>query len=292
MNLLNIFRDANPVAFADFADESSVKRQSKAYKKFEKFYTAIARAAGESVSLGKSTKEKWMELHPPGFLEYSDAMGPEGRYGSWLRGLPVAVELNATLYIHGGYGPYLQGTSVDEINTRITDELAAYDDLRAQMLSDQLILPWHAIMEMKREAVREIAATDTAGSSDRTPKSKRAQRAKDLEKVLGWEDWLLVHPDGPVWFRGAALWDEQERGDEMSDLLDGLGVQRMVAGHTVQRSAHITVRFGGRVFLIDTGMLKRTYDGQASAIEIVGDNVTAAYLGKRQLLVGTPVTVE
>jgi len=292
MNLLDIFRDVNPAAYAHFADESSVKRQAKAYKKFEKFYTALARAAGQPISLGKSTKEKWMELHPPGFLEYVEAMGPEGRYGSWLRGLPVAVELNGTLFIHGGYGPFLRGKSVEEINRRIAEELSAYDELRTLMLSDRLILPWHAIMEMKREAEREIAATASAGEPRGARMTERAHKAQKLEKVLGWDDWLLVHPDGPVWFRGAALWDEQERGGEMSSLLDGLGVQRMVAGHTVQRSAQITVRFGGRVFLIDTGMLEGVYNGQASAIEIIGDDVTAVYLGKRQVLTCTSVAVE
>ena len=47
------------------------------------------------------------------------------------------------------------------------------------------------------------------------------------------------------------------------------------------RAASITVRFGGRAVLIDTGMLASVYKGRASALEIDGDKLTA-YLRRRQ----------
>ena len=39
----------------------------------------------------------------------------------------------------------------------------------------------------------------------------------------------------------------------------------------------ITIRFGGRAVLIDTGMLASVYKGRASALEIDGDKLTAYY---------------
>jgi hypothetical protein len=284
MNLLNIFRDVGPEAFADFATESSEKRRAKAYKEFEKFYTRLARESGQPIALGKEAKEWWMDLHPLGFLEYAEALSADGLFGRWLRTLPVAVVIDGTLFIHGGYGPLLKGTTIDELNARIAEEITLYDRLRAEMLADRLILEWHAVMEMKREVEREMAAIAEGGEKLAKKKPERIERARRLEAVLGWEEWWLVHEDGPVWFRGAAFWDEAERGPEMNELLDGVGVRRMVVGHTVQQTARITQRFDGRVILIDTGMLKGTYDGRPSALEIIGDSVTAVYENQRRPL--------
>ena len=40
-------------------------------------------------------------------------------------------------------------------------------------------------------------------------------------------------------------------------------------------------RFGGRVFIIDTGMLFDVYEGRPSALEIRDGHFTAVYLGER-----------
>ena len=53
-------------------------------------------------------------------------------------------------------------------------------------------------------------------------------------------------------------------------------LQDFVTGHTPQQSRSITVRYGGRAVLIDTGMLPY-YKGRASALEILGNKLTAFY---------------
>ena len=50
----------------------------------------------------------------------------------------------------------------------------------------------------------------------------------------------------------------------------------MVA-HTPQQTGRIASRFGGRAFVIDTGMLKEVYNGRGSALEVKGAEVTAIY---------------
>ena len=53
-----------------------------------------------------------------------------------------------------------------------------------------------------------------------------------------------------------------------------------------QRAAHIRSRFGGRVFLIDTGMLSTFWQGgRASALEIrAGGKFTAQYQDGQEVL--------
>jgi hypothetical protein len=50
-----------------------------------------------------------------------------------------------------------------------------------------------------------------------------------------------------------------------------------VAGHTVRPKYDVAARFDKRVFLIDTGMLKKQYGGRASALEIQNGRFTAYY---------------
>jgi hypothetical protein len=57
-------------------------------------------------------------------------------------------------------------------------------------------------------------------------------------------------------------------------------------GHTVQRTARIRARVGGKLMLIDTGMLSSYYHGgKPSALEIDDDKkFTAVYLDQQVVL--------
>jgi hypothetical protein len=74
-----------------------------------------------------------------------------------------------------------------------------------------------------------------------------------------------------------ALEPEEKNEKGLNKMLDHLGAHYIVVGHTVLPGHTITVRFGGRVFLIDTGMLSAYYGGRASALEIQAGKFTAYY---------------
>ena len=92
--------------------------------------------------------------------------------------------------------------------------------------------------------------------------------------------WLLGEVPQPDWIRGdrSPVWTRLYSSepdlaacDTLSQVLDRLGVQRMVVGHTVQ-STGITSFCGGRVWCIDVGMAAH-YGGQPEVLEIQGDVV-------------------
>jgi hypothetical protein len=89
---------------------------------------------------------------------------------------------------------------------------------------------------------------------------------------------LSTKPTGPLWYRGLALEPDPEFAPEVANILKTFGARAIVIGHT-PTSPRITSRFGGRVILIDTGMLggKWYIGGTPSALEILGDSVTAIY---------------
>lgn len=282
MNLLGITRDVNRDAYAEFADEESADRQAEALASYRAFWRRRTAELGSEAAFSDEATEQWLAMHPPGFIEYSEALGPGGRYGAWLRRRPAAVILGDTLFIHGGYGPALAGISIADINRQVAEELATFDETRSWMVSEGLALPWSSAFELIREAQREL---DWIGSQPPTTVPfERRNRAERLE--LKWGDWYLTSDDGPFWFRGLARWDEAEHQDQVAALLDGLGVRRQVVGHNPLRSGRITPRFGGRALLIDTGMLTSVYGGRPSALEINGDVLTAIYEDEREQLSG------
>ncbi len=269
MNLTGFFRDVNPEIYAAFADPKSEKRRKEGYRSFKKYWRARAEAEGTGTpDFSSEVESKWMAAYPPGFLEYMHALGPDGRYGAWLRTLPVAVIIDDVLFMHGGLGPALKGMTVDEINTEAAAELATYDSTRRYMVKNRMV-PTTAGLSSMLAVYRNQDPPDPA-----------------LAGLADADGWLIRSADGPLWFRGNAKWDEESHTAEVVELLAGVGVQWMVGGHTVQDEGRIEVRFEGRVFLIDTGMLSSVYEGgRSSALVISNGTFIAIYPdGSEELL--------
>jgi hypothetical protein len=294
MNLIGFYRDVNPEIYAGLVDRHSEKRRKQGFKGFKKYLEQRAAAAGLGPPLiNDELRDQWMGLYPPGRIEYEEAIGPEGRYGRWLRTLPVAVLEQGTLFIHAGLGPAVAGMSVDEINAEVAEELAIYDRTRQRMLDDGLIPPHVGLPDMM-VVYREL---EQAGPE-----------LANLEKA---DDWLLHSAKGPLWYRGAAKTEESmddaapfdgdgggvdvENGSEAERIiarLQAVGAERMVGGHTPQKSWRIETRLDGRVILIDTGMLSEVYGGRPSALVIEDGSFTALYLDGEEPLAIEPQTAD
>jgi len=133
--------------------------------------------------------------HPPGFFGKRAAFARDGQYGRWLLGLPVAIIINDTLFMHGGPSAVLAGLSIEEINQRY------------------------------RTALSNVVSMPDAGRLD-------AAHANPL-----------LSDDGPNWYRGAALCNEASETDVLKPLMEGLGVKRVVIGHTITRNLRVVSRF-------------------------------------------------
>ncbi len=276
MNLTGFFRDVHPDTFSTFADRRSEQRRKKLWSAVKKYRKLRDQPVDDAAF------EEWKASHPLGWVEYAEAIGRKGRYGKWLRERPVAVMLDEVLFIHAGVGPEIAGQSVEALNKAVRREITVFDRAWNYLVSVG-ILPATAGVSEVGLAVQMIL--QEADQEDSTEIIRR--HADQLRDVADIDSWLLMSPEGPLWFRGAARWDETERGAEMAALLDGIGAERMVVGHNPAQDGTIYVRFADRVFLIDTGMLSSYYTGgRPSALEIVGGTFIAIYLDEREILVG------
>ena len=84
--------------------------------------------------------------------------------------------------------------------------------------------------------------------------------------------------DGPLWYRGLAQGSEKVLRDHLKATLEHYGARRIVIGHTGTLGAVIP-RFGGRVVLIDVGILKH-FGGRVACLVMEGEHAYAFAPGR------------
>lgn len=247
--------------YAAFADGRSEQRRRTAFRD----YAALEARKGR-----KADEQAWIATHPLGFIEHREAFGPQGKYGKWLRSLPAVNRVDDSIFLHGGIHPALGLKSIDQINSVVSTELLAFDKITRYMIDRQLALSFFTLEELAQAAGEEVEKTKST-----TPESRT--HIQILAGLLQAANWLSLHNDGPLWFRDYNSWSDAEGEPKLRELTQTFGVKRIVVAHTPQLNGQIRQRFGGRVFLIDTGMIV----GRPSALEISGSRIRALYLDRQ-----------
>ncbi len=289
MNLMGDLRDVTPEIFATFASDDAERRREDAWRRYAAHAARQRRDRAGPGPAEPLSRDQWMRAHPPGFVEYMEAMGPGGRYGRWLRDKPIATVVGDTLFLHGGLAPGLEAASVEALNDTARDEIERFDRYRRHLVDAGLILPFSTFQEMFAAVALELRAwterlfrDPLAPRQGPRPVTRREKAHLDVLTDLQTIDtWSITDPEGPLWYRGFALRPERGADAFIDGVLARFDVARVVVGHSVTTSRRIVGRFDGRVFLIDTGMLESTYRGRASALELLDGRVTAIYLDER-----------
>jgi Calcineurin-like phosphoesterase len=281
MNLMGDLRYVTAKNYASFADSESEKRQGDALQKYVAWRKSHSQLLAELYQpVLPETEAEWMTRHPLGFIEQRDAFSLKGDYGKWLRQRSALAMIGGVIFLHGGISPNVASMKLDQMNALIRKEIRQYDEVRAYLTDQNVLLPPFTLQEALGVAQAELIAE----RRQRIP-SDDVRQAKIMQ-FLEYGNWLCVREDGPLWFRGYDQWSEEDGEPKVEKILKAYSATNIVVGHTVQKTAHIRSRFGGRVMLIDTGMLSSYYPGgQASALEINGEGkFTAVYLNQQVVL--------
>ncbi len=262
MNILGDLRYVTAGEFASYvADEPAGLREARRAE-------WLARSGPES---GAAFDQRF----PPGYFGQRAVLAPGGRYGRWLLSQPVAIVINDTLFMHGGPSALLAGQSLSEINLRyrtaVTDYLGALEAVETA----GLVYPEDAFARRAELAQQRLAATPAGDNAAQMALSGAVQRFVAADA----SPW--IEREGPNWYRGAALCNACSEADVLNPLLEGLGVERLVIGHTVARNARVASRFEGRVVKLDAGMNRKAYHGNAAALLLEKDQARVIYGGDR-----------
>ncbi|HVP44126.1 MAG TPA: metallophosphoesterase [Terriglobales bacterium] len=271
MNLVGDLRYVTPAGFAEFSAPDTAKIRSNAYQRYCAWEKRRAKRMGYPAV--PEAEASWNARHPLGFVEQRGQFSAKEKYGRWLRQRAAVAQVGDVIFLHGGIDPALDVTGVAELNERIQAELRTFDELVSDLEARGIILPFFTLQEMLESAAAELKA----GVSD-------AQLRTRLEYLVNYFRWYGYRDDGPLWFRGYSQWPEQEGTERLTALLARSGARHVVVGHTPQPEYRIRQRFGGQVFLIDTGISRVYAQGRPSALEIENGKFTAIYADERRTL--------
>jgi hypothetical protein len=204
---------------------------------------------------------------PQGFAGHRRAMSRTGPYGSWLASLPFAVVVNDNAFMHAGASDMMSGLDLDAVNQRASDELLQMLDLRQQLI-EKAFFAEHTPFRQSQLDAKAVMDNPEAPEEDRT-------LAERFLLLAG--DGLPFSAKGPVWYRRSALCHPYTEQQITESILDDLGAERLVIGHTPTKGRTVQSRMAGRVLAIDTGMNVGYYEGHPAAVQIKRDAVAVLY---------------
>lgn len=287
MNVIGDLRYVTPAIFRSFASRDSDKRRDEARKEylaFLKLHAGHGHAAAPPAD--EAGRKAWDAEHPAGFFEHRDAFGPEGVYGAWVRTNRALAQIGDGVFVHGGINPALEFGTLQELDDRVAADLPAFDAMWKTLAGAGVIWRYMTFAEAVRFGEEELAwrqAEGPVGEFDAKPA---------LLRLLGYKSWITVSADGPLWYRGLGTEPEAKLDESLAAMLARLNAKYVVAGHSVVASKQVATRFGGRVFLIDTGMLGEVYGGRGSALEIRDGQFVAHQVGATPRLLPGPASVK
>jgi hypothetical protein len=295
MNLVGDQRDVTTEIYATFADAQSESRREKAFEQYTALAAARAKARAVVPDVYTQTRETWMAAHPPGWLEYREALGPRGHYGTWLRKRAISAQVAGTLFMHAGLNPTASlDDKAADADKRVRAQIERVDRFLQRLVNAKLALPFFTLNEMLQVAAGEVRAVNAVVAAAKESGAAPDLGGFDLDLVregaemVQMGDWDILAGEGPLWYRGYALALEESLKEPVSALLARHQATRIVVAHSPLQVRRITTRMGGAVVLIDTGMLASTYQGRPSALEILGNEVFAIYEdGRVPLVPGT-----
>ena len=252
MNLMGDLRYLTDADYAAFATEETEALRARAYIGF-----ASSRGIADDAAL-----ELFDRTYPRGYFARHDAMSAHGRYGAWLLSLPAILVVNDTAYVHGGLPPLVAETSLDALNAAIATKMRRYLELR-ESLAAAGVLP---VGDMTRDAETAHAALAAA-----------TEHATEIRELLTLEESPELGSDGPFWYRGSVYCKPLLERPVLEAALAELSVARVVVGHTPTADRRAHSLYGGKLLMLDTGMLASYYNGRPTALVIEGEQMYVQY---------------
>ncbi|MGI9259727.1 MAG: metallophosphoesterase [Gammaproteobacteria bacterium] len=264
--LMNLTGDLRYVAdgeFAAFANDETTDRRDDAF----------ARLNARLESRGEAAVDRafFDEEYPPGFFAHRDAFAADGEYGAWLIEQPLLLVIDDTAFVHGGLSSAIAEIGADGVNAEVSEQVSGYVDALGSLVDAGVLheidnfYDHPSVIDTYSEQVAAGQASWLADSQ------ARSSELSDLNLAFVFDS------NSPLWYRGSVGCSAPVESDRLREALSTVGASRVVIGHTPTASSRIESRLNERVLRIDTGMLSDYYGGQAAALIIERENLSAIY---------------
>jgi hypothetical protein len=255
MNLIGDLRYVSLGEYAAFKGEETAEERDRWFGA----YQSLRASADEATDVSRETFER---KYPAGFFAHRRAFAPEGKYGRWLLSKPVIVVINGTAFVHGGLSPMIAEIGLQGVNGVLVGEMDTYVRQLQRLIDQQLLLPTDGNFDHPKLLAGFVPSSTT-----------EPEVTEAVADVIRLNESDLHATNGPLWYRGNVLCNAVIETDRLDDSLRAIGANRVVIGHTPTFGRRVLERFDGRIFEVDTGMLKSYYKGSGNALFFEQDRV-------------------
>jgi hypothetical protein len=136
MNMYGDLRYVHPGEYSAFKDSKSADTRRKYYQQHVDSVKQNPPPEGVP-EFGPAYRRAWERGSPLGWFEHRIGFSPAGSYGRWILKHNAVIQINDTIFLHGGIGPKFASTSIGDMNRQVLAELRDFSKLTGGIVVDQ-----------------------------------------------------------------------------------------------------------------------------------------------------------
>ena len=136
MNIYGDLRYVHPGEYSAFKNPKSADTRRKYYQQHVNDVKRNPPPEG-APEFGPAHRRAWERGRPLGWFEHRIAFRPEGIYGRWILKHNAVIQINGTIFLHGGIGPKFALMSIGAMNRQVLAELRDFSKLTGGIVVDQ-----------------------------------------------------------------------------------------------------------------------------------------------------------
>jgi len=150
MNVVGDLRYVTPGEFKAFESRNSAKYQDLQWQR-QVEWMSVNTLEFEQMDLDAYRKE-WEERVPLGWVEHRMAWALTGDYGKWVKENPVAIQVNDTIFLHGGISAKYCKFSYESLTRQVIAAMENYDPNVDSILYDEFGPIWYRGLANEEES--------------------------------------------------------------------------------------------------------------------------------------------
>ena len=141
MNVIGDLRYVTSGEFAAFQSSNAARLQNMQWQR-QVEWMSVNDLTFEQIDLDAYRLE-WEQRVPLGWVEHRLAWAMNGEYGKWVKGNPVVIQVNDTLFLHGGISSKYCKFSLESMTHQAIAALESFDPAATTIIDDPLGPLWY-----------------------------------------------------------------------------------------------------------------------------------------------------
>lgn len=150
MNVIGDLRYVAPGEFAAFATKNSARLQNMQWERQVEWMQANTPDFAE-IDL-EAYRQEWEKQVPLGWVEHRQAWSLNGEYGKWVEDNQVAIQVNDTIFLHGGISEKYCTFSLQSLTEQVIAAMQNSDPTIVTAMNDPLGPVWYRGLAEEDEA--------------------------------------------------------------------------------------------------------------------------------------------